>query len=56
VLSFIPRFTNETATCMIVSEDIHVMLPTYVAFRQYTPKPICDATQATEVPEQTSSK
>jgi predicted lactoylglutathione lyase len=47
--SFSPRFTNESATCMIVSEDIYIMLLTHAAFQQFTPKPICDATQATEV-------
>jgi uncharacterized protein len=46
---FNPQFTDETATCMIVSDDIFVMLLTQEKFRTFTPKPICDAAQATEV-------
>ncbi|MBD2259369.1 VOC family protein [Pseudanabaena sp. FACHB-2040] len=47
--SFNPQFTDETATCMIVSEDIFVMLLTYDKFKTFTPKAICDTTQSTEV-------
>jgi len=47
--SFNPKFTDETATCMIVSEDIFVMLLTHDKFRTFTPKEICDATKSTEV-------
>lgn len=47
--SFNPQFTDETATCMIVSEDIFVMLLTNEKFKTFTPKPICDATKSTEV-------
>jgi hypothetical protein len=32
-----------------VAEDIYVMLLTHAKFRQFTPKPICDATKSTEV-------
>ncbi|MBW4683807.1 MAG: VOC family protein [Komarekiella atlantica HA4396-MV6] len=46
---FNPQFTDETATCMIVSEDIFVMLLTYEKFKTFTPKGICDATKSTEV-------
>jgi uncharacterized protein len=46
---FNPQFTDETATCMIVSETIFVMLLTHEKFQTFTPKPICDATQSTEV-------
>src|SRR5262245_27752692 len=46
---FNPQFTDETATCMIVSEDIFVMLLTHAKFKTFTPKPICDATKSTEV-------
>ena len=41
--SFNPQFTDETATCMIVSDDIFVMLLTEEKFKTFTPKPICDA-------------
>jgi predicted lactoylglutathione lyase len=46
---FNPQFTDETATCMIISDDIFVMLLTEDKFRIFTPKAICDATKSTEV-------
>jgi uncharacterized protein len=46
---FEPQFTDETATCMIVSEGIFVMLLTEAKFKTFTPKEICDATKSTEV-------
>ena len=46
---FNPQFTDETAGCMIVSDDIFVMLLTEAKFKEFTPKPICDATKSTEV-------
>jgi predicted lactoylglutathione lyase len=47
--SFNAQFTDETATCMIVSDDIFVMLLTHDKFQTFTPKAICDATKSTEV-------
>lgn len=47
--SFNPQFTDETATCMIISEDIYAMLLTHAKFKVFTPKEICDATKSTEV-------
>lgn len=47
--SFNPQFTDETATCMIVSDDIFVMLLTHDKFKSFTPNAICDATKSTEV-------
>ena len=47
--TFNPQFTDETATCMIVAEDIYVMLLTEEKFKTFTPKEICDATKSTEV-------
>jgi predicted lactoylglutathione lyase len=46
---FNAQFTDETAACMIVSEDIFVMLLTRAKFKEFTPKEICDATTSTEV-------
>lgn len=46
---FNPQFTDETATCMIVSENIFVMLLTHEKFKTFTPNEICDATKSTEV-------
>ncbi len=47
--TFNPQFTDETATCMVVSEDIFVMLLTHDKFKTFTPNEICDATKSTEV-------
>jgi predicted lactoylglutathione lyase len=47
--TFNPQFTDDTATCMIVSEDIFVMLLTEEKFKTFTPKAVCDATKSTEV-------
>jgi predicted lactoylglutathione lyase len=47
--TFNPQFTDETATCMIVTEDIFVMLLTELKFKTFTPKEICDSTKSTEV-------
>lgn len=46
---FNPQFTDDTAACMIVSDDILVMLLTLPKFKAFTPKPICDAKRSTEV-------
>jgi hypothetical protein len=52
--TFNPQFSDGTAACMIVSEDIFVMLLTQDKltqdkFKMFTPKAICDATKSTEV-------
>ena len=47
--SFNTQFTDDTAACMIISEDIYVMLLTEGKFKTFTPKQICDATKSTEV-------
>jgi predicted lactoylglutathione lyase len=46
---FDPQFTDDTATCMIVSGDIYVMLLTRARFKEFTPMPVSDASKATEV-------
>jgi uncharacterized protein len=46
--SFNQQFTDETATCMIVADDIYVMLLTEDKFKSFTPNKICDAKQYTE--------
>ena len=43
------QFTDETAACMVISEDIYVMLLTHAKFKQFTPKDISDATKTSEV-------
>ena len=44
-----PRFTDDTAACMTLSDSIHVMLLTHDKFRQFTPRPIADAKAGSEV-------
>lgn len=46
---FDPRFTDQNATCMIVDENIFIMLLMEPFFQSFTPKKICDATSSTEV-------
>jgi predicted lactoylglutathione lyase len=46
---FNPQFTDENATCMIVGENIFVMLLVESFFKTFTKKAICDATKNTEV-------
>jgi uncharacterized protein len=47
--SFNPQFTDDTAACMVISEDIYTMLLTHQKFSEFTKKPIADATKTTEV-------
>jgi len=42
------QFTDETAACMVISEDIYTMLLTEKKFKDFTPNPICDAKKSTE--------
>jgi hypothetical protein len=44
-----PQFTDDTAACMVISEDIYTMLLTEAKFKEFTPKAICDAKKSTEV-------
>ena len=44
-----PKFTDETAACMTLSDSIHVMLLTHDKFSQFTPRPIADAKTGSEV-------
>jgi predicted lactoylglutathione lyase len=47
--SFSSQFTDENATCMVVSDDIYVMLLVEPFFMSFTNKDIVDATKSTEV-------
>jgi uncharacterized protein len=47
--TFNPQFTDENATCMIVGEDIFVMLLVEKFFQTFTKKQISDASKSTEV-------
>ena len=44
-----PQFTDETASMMVFSDTISVMLLTHDKFRQFTPKKIADARDVSEV-------
>ncbi len=46
---FNAQFTNENATCMIISETNFVMLLVEPFFQTFTPKTIADAKASTEV-------
>lgn len=46
--AFDPRFTDETATCMIVSDDAFVMLLVESKFKEFTKKELVDPTTHTE--------
>lgn len=47
--TFNQQFTDETATCMVISETIYVMLLVENRFKDFTQKPVADATKTTEV-------
>ena len=44
-----PKFSNEQAAMMVLSDAISVMLLTHDFYRTFTSKPIADAHQASEV-------
>ena len=47
--TFNPQFTDENATCMIVGENLFVMLLVEKFFGSFTSKAIVDTSKATEV-------
>jgi len=44
-----PQFTDETAACIVISDDIYAMLLTETKFKTFTPKAVADAKKSTEV-------
>ena len=46
--TFDPRFTDESATCMIVGEDAFVMLLVEPFFKTFTKRQLCDTRTHTE--------
>jgi len=44
-----PQFTDHTAACMVIADDIYAMLLTHTKFKTFTKKEIADATRVTEV-------
>jgi uncharacterized protein len=47
--TFNAQFTDETAACMVISDDIYVMLLTHQKFKDFTPKAIADTATTSEV-------
>ena len=47
--TFDPKFTDEKATCMNLSDEAFVMLLVHDRFKDFTKKDIGDATRSTEV-------
>ena len=47
--TFNQQFTDETAACMVISEDIYTMLLTEPKFKEFTPKAIADTLTTCEV-------
>jgi uncharacterized protein len=47
--TFNPQFTDENATCMIINDNIFVMLLVEKFFKTFTKNEICDTTKNTEV-------
>ncbi|WP_182087132.1 VOC family protein [Aureimonas sp. ME7] len=43
------QFSDETASCIVVSDVIHVMLLTHEKFMQFSPRPISDARKTAQV-------
>jgi uncharacterized protein len=46
---FEPKFSDDKAACMIVADNIHVMLLSEPFFRTFTSKTLCDTQKSTEV-------
>ena len=44
-----PQFSDDTAACIVISEEIYVMILTEAKFREFAPKAICDTTKFNEV-------
>lgn len=46
---FNPQFSDDTAACLVISEEIYAMLLTHEKFKQFTPKKICDTATSAEM-------
>jgi uncharacterized protein len=46
--TFNPKFTDDNAACMIISEEAYVMLLTEPFFKGFTKQEICDTSRQTE--------
>ena len=43
------QFSDDTAACIAINDHLSVMLGTHEKFRTFTPKAVCDTSQAVEV-------
>lgn len=46
---FNEQYSDENAACLVIDDNIFAMLLTVPFFQSFTPKPVADATQVTEV-------
>jgi uncharacterized protein len=46
---FNPQFTDDTAACMVIADDIYAMLLTHEKFKMFSSKQIADTTKFAEV-------
>jgi len=47
--TFNPQFTDDTAACMVITEDIYAMLLTHAKFKEFTSEEIADTRKVREV-------
>ncbi len=47
--TFNAQFTDDSSTCMVMSDTIYAMLLTHEKFQGFSPQPISDAKKTTEV-------
>jgi predicted lactoylglutathione lyase len=47
--SFNAQFTNDEAACLVIGENVYVMLLPVERFLTFTPNALCDTNRATEV-------
>ena len=43
------QFSDDTTACIMINDNISVMLGTHDKFRTFTPKAVCDTSQSVEV-------
>ncbi|WP_437204113.1 VOC family protein [Planctomicrobium sp. SH664] len=46
--SFNPQFTDDTAACLVISDQIYAMLLTHDKFQGFAPGEICDSSKSNE--------
>lgn len=43
------QFSDDTAACIVINDNISIMLGTHEKFRTFTPKAVCDTSKSVEV-------